>query len=85
MAAMVPPPYAVGKKVISYDRHLGDERSVMASKERILAFEKAQKNATTITGPCPLLELPAELRTCIWQYVLQGGKYNPPTIETTAR
>lgn len=66
-----------------FDRLRADARSIAASVNRVLAFEKAQDNAIIPTEPNYLLKFPAEIRTIIWENVMRGGKYNPPTIETT--
>jgi hypothetical protein len=80
---MMNPPYPMSNQGSSYDVALGDARSRLASKIRIFEIARARKTATPYTGKSVLLSLPAELRTRVWQGVMQGGKYNPPTTETT--
>lgn len=38
------------------------------------------KNAKTAPKKCWLLSMPPEIRTRIWENVLKGGKYPPPTL-----
>jgi hypothetical protein len=75
---MTNPSYAM-----SIEGSTADASTRIASKIRIFETARAKKTAPAPTGTCHLLDLlPPEIRNIVWQFVIEGGKYDPPMIRT---